>query len=172
MIISVTLVVFLIIVFVLVFLFVNTIDKRKWLTFIISVIATPFVYFYGFYPMVNVFSNYHHEKYFDTDNWKDDPTLRYEMSDDLIKTNLLMGKTKDEVIALLGTNDWLSWNDAINGKDYNIWNYGLGIEPGAFNQNKDILLVTFENNKVVSVETYQMPILEAIKEEKAADAKE
>ena len=172
MIISVTLVVFLLIVFVLVFLFVNTIDKRKWLTFIISVIITPFVYFYGFYPMVNVFSNYHHEKYFDSDNWKDDATLRYEMSDDLLKSKRLMGKTKEQVIALLGKNDWLSWNDAIKGKDENIWNYSLGIEPGAFNTNKEVMLVTFDNNKVISLETYQMPILEAITEEKASNVKE
>lgn len=172
MIITTTLVIFLIIVFVLVWLFVNTIDKRKWLTFIISLVLTPFIYFYAFYPMVNIFSNYHHLKYFDTESWIDTPELRYEMSDDLIASKQLIGKTKEEVIELLGENDWLSWNDALKGKDDNVWNYGLGIEPGAFNENKDILLVTFKNNKVVSVDTYEMPILEAQKEETAADAKE
>ena len=157
---SVTLIVFLLIVFILVFLFVNTIDKRKWLTFIISIIATPFVYFYGFYPMVNIFSSYHHEKYFDSSSWKDNPSLRYEMSDDLVESKELIGRSKGDVKFLLGNYEWLSWNDSIHGKDANYWNYGLGIEPGAMNDQKDNMLIVFKNNKVVDVELYQAPILE------------
>lgn len=157
---SVTLVIFLLIVFVLVFLFVNTIDKRKWLTFIISVIATPFIYFYGFYPMVNIFSSYHHEKYFDSSSWKGSPDLRYEMSDDLVVSNELIGRSKDDVRMLLGTNEWLSWNDTLHDKDPNYWNYGLGIEPGAMNDKKDNILIVFKNNRVVKVELYQAPLIE------------
>ena len=157
---SVTLIVFLLIVFVLVFLFVNTIDKRKWLTFIISVVATPFIYFYGFYPMVNIFSSYHHEKYFDSSSWKGSADLRYEMSDDLVASKELIGRTKDDVVMLLGTYEWLSWNDAIHDKDPNYWNYGLGIEPGAMNDMKDNMLVIFKNNRVVQVDLYQAPLLE------------
>src|SRR5690606_15135406 len=104
---SVTLVVFLLIVFVLVFLFVNTIDKRKWLTFIITLVLTPIIYFYGFYPMVNIFSSYHHEKYFDSSSWRGTPSLRYEMSDDLVASKELIGRSKDDVTMLLGTYEWL-----------------------------------------------------------------
>lgn len=157
---SVTLIVFLLIVFILVFLFVNTIDKRKWLTFIISVIATPFIYFYGFYPMVNIFSSYHHEKYFDSSSWKSSPDLRYEMSDDLVGSKELLGRSKNDVKMLLGKYEWFSWNDAINDKDPNYWNYGLGIEPGAMNDKKDNMLVVFKNNRVVDVELYQAPLIE------------
>lgn len=157
---SVTLVVFLIIVFVLVFLFVNTIDKRKWLTFIISLVLTPFIYFYGFYPMVNIFSNYHHEKYFDSSSWKSSPSLRYEMSDDLFASKELIGRSKHDVKMLLGPYEWLSWNDSINDKDPNYWNYGLGIEPGAMNDKKDNILIIFKNNRAVDVELYQEPLIE------------
>ncbi|HNQ27394.1 MAG TPA: hypothetical protein PKL92_05680 [Aquaticitalea sp.] len=157
---SATLIIFLIIVFVLVFLFVNTIDRRKWLTFTISIVVTPLVYFYGFYPMVNIFSSYHHEKYFDSENWKSSPALRYEMSDDLVATKELIGRTKDDVTLLLGPYEWLSWNDTIHGKDPNMWNYGLGIEPGALNDQKENMCITFRNNKVVDVQLYQAPILE------------
>ena len=65
MIITPLLVLFVIIVFILVYLFVSTIDKRKWLTLLVSIVLTPVVYFYLFYPMLNIISNYHHEKYFD-----------------------------------------------------------------------------------------------------------
>lgn len=157
---SATLIIFLLIVFVLVFLFVNTIDKRKWLTFIISLIATPFIYFYGFYPMVNIFSSYHHEKYFDSSSWKSSPALRYEMSDDLVASKELIGRSKDDVTMLLGIYEWLSWNDSIHGKDASLWNYGLGIEPGALNDQKENMLIVFRNNKVVNVELYQAPILD------------
>ncbi|MGJ8593661.1 MAG: hypothetical protein ACSHXF_14010 [Aquaticitalea sp.] len=160
MILSVTLIVFLLIVFVLVFLFVNTIDKRKWLTFIIAVIATPFVYFYGFYPMVNIFSSYHHEKYFDSSSWKGNKDLRYEMSDDLVASKELIGRSKEDVKMLLGTYEWLSWNDELHDKDPNYWNYGLGIEPGAMNDQKDNMLIVFKNNRVSKVELYQAPIIE------------
>lgn len=172
MILSVTLVVFLLIVFVLVFLFVNTIDKRKWLTFIISVIVTPFVYFYGFYPMVNIFSSYHHEKYFDSSSWKSSPSLRYEMSDDLVASKELIGRSKEDVKSLLGTYEWLSWNDSIHDKDPNYWNYGLGIEPGAMNDQKDNILIVFKNNRVAEVELYQAPILEPVAEENSTNAEE
>ncbi|MEZ4793593.1 MAG: hypothetical protein R2783_09065 [Gelidibacter sp.] len=161
---SVTLIVFLLIVFVLVFLFVNTIDKRKWLTFIISVIATPFVYFYGFYPMVNIFSSYHHEKYFDSSSWKKNASLRYEMSDDLVASKELIGRSKDDVQMLLGTYEWLSWNDTIHDKDPDYWNYGLGIEPGAMNDQKDNILITFKNNRVVAVKLYKAPLLDKSKQ--------
>lgn len=172
MILSVTLIVFLLIVFILVFLFVNTIDKRKWLTFIISIIATPFIYFYGFYPMVNIFSSYHHEKYFDSSSWKSSPSLRYEMSDDLVASKELIGRSKADVRMLLGTYEWLSWNDTIHDKDPNYWNYGLGIEPGAMNDMKDNILIVFKNNRVADVELYQAPIIEPEAEETAANVEE
>jgi hypothetical protein len=169
---SVTLVVFLLIVFILVFLFVNTIDKRKWLTFIISVIATPFIYFYGFYPMVNIFSSYHHEKYFDSSSWKSSADLRYEMSDDLVASNELIGRSKEDVKMLLGTYEWLSWNDTYHDKDPNYWNYGLGIEPGAMNDMKDNILIVFKNNRVADVELYKAPLIEPEPEDTAANVEE
>ena len=172
MILSVTLVVFLLIVFILVFLFVNTIDKRKWLTFIISVIATPFIYFYGFYPMVNIFSSYHHEKFFDSSSWKSTADLRYEMSDDLVASKELIGRSKSDVKMLLGPYEWLSWNDTIHDKDPNYWNYGLGIEPGAMNDQKDNILIVFRNNRVTEVELYQAPIIEPEPEDTTTNVEE
>ncbi len=86
MIITPLFVIFLIIVFVLLFLFLNTVDKRKWLSALISVVLTPFVYFFMFYPFLNIISSYHHQKYFDSEAWIDQPALRYEMINSTIKT--------------------------------------------------------------------------------------
>ena len=164
MIITVPLVIMMSITFVLVFLFVKTIDKRIWLTFLVSLAIAPLVYFYAVYPMINIFSNYHHQKYFSAETWQDKPALRYELSNDIITSEILKGKTKTEVESLLGIHEWLSWNDVKKKHDTNKWNYGLGLEPGAFNTQKECLELLFENNKVVDLRLY--------KEEQELDAKE
>ncbi|WP_435413636.1 hypothetical protein [Psychroserpens mesophilus] len=155
MIITIPLVILMCVVFVLVFLFVKTIDKRKWLTLFVSIMITPFIYFYGVYPMINIFSNYHHQKYFSSELWIDKPSLRYELSDDLMASEVLIGKTKTEVESLLGTYEWLSWNDLNKDHDTNKWNYSLGIEPGAFNTEKECVEIVFSNDKVISINPFK-----------------
>lgn len=159
MIITVVLVLIMCIVFVLIFLFINTIDKRKWLTVLVSLVVTPFIYFYMVYPMINIFSNYHHQKYFSSELWIEKPALRYEHSDDMISSEILIGKTKTEVTSILGPHEWLSWNDVKKDHDDNKWNYSLGIEPGAFNTEKEYIEIIFDNNQVVKIN----PFKEAIK---------
>ena len=112
MIVTPFLVIFMILVFVLLFLFLNTVDRRKWLTALISFILTPFVYFYMFYPFVNIISNYHHQKYFDSEAWTEKPALRYEMIDNTIASDTLVGTSKETITSLLGKYEWLSWNEA------------------------------------------------------------
>lgn len=145
----------MLIVFILLFLFMNTIDKRKWLTAIVSIILTPFVYFYLFYPFVNIISNYHHQKYFNSEDWKEKPALRYEMIDHTIESDTLIGQPKEIVASLLGKHEWLSWNDALKAHDDDHWNYGLGMEPGAFNTEKDCIEIIFKNDKVIELKTYK-----------------
>ena len=155
MIITASLIILMCIVFVLVLLFINTIDKRKWLTFLVSLVITPFVYFFMVYPMINIFSNYHHQKYFSSELWIEKPALRYELSDDMIASKTLIDKTKSEVNSLLGTYEWLSWNVAKKDHDNNKWNYSLGIEPGAFNTEKECIEIVFKNDKVIAINTFK-----------------
>ncbi|WP_299361855.1 hypothetical protein [Winogradskyella sp.] len=158
MIITPFLVVSMIVVFVLLFLFFNTVDKRKWLTGLISLVLTPFVYFYMFYPFVNIVSNYHHQKYFDSGAWIDKPALRYEMIDETIASDTLIGLSKHTITKLLGKHEWLSWDSTQKAHDNNKWNYTLGIEPGAFNNQKECIEIAFENDKVISLNHYQEEI--------------
>ena len=158
MIITPLLVIFMLVVFILLFLFLNTVDKRKWLTAIISLILTPFAYFYLFYPFVNIVSNHHHQKYFNSEAWIEKPNLRYEMIDYTIASDTLKGMTKDELTQVLGTYEWLSWDDSKKAHDDNKWNYGLGIEPGAFNDKVECVEITFEKGKVFSLKPFQQEI--------------
>ncbi len=149
-------VVFLIIVFVGVWLFLNTIDKRKWLTFLVSLILSPIVYFYMFYPMLNIFSSYHHQKYFDAEAWEEKPALRYEMANQMLKDSLLIGKNKDDVETLLGEPEWFGWDENIKVNSPEKWNYNMGFVPGAFNNMQECIELQFENNSVTSVKPYQL----------------
>lgn len=157
-------VVFIILCFVLVFLFVNTIDDRKWLTILISIIVTPFFYFYAFYPLLNIFSSYHHQKYFNAKTWLKQPNFRYEMFDDLQQTDTLIGLSKTEITSLLGTYDWLTWDNAIDDYNEDSWNYGMGIHPGAFNTKSEVMQIIFTASKATKVNTYQLDIKPNAKE--------
>ena len=156
MIVTPTLIAFLMLVFALVFIFARSIDKRWWVAFGIAIVGTPIFYFYVFYPFINIFSSYHHKKYFDASNWTDKPALRYEMSDHLMDANLLLNKDKAAIKDMLGKSDWFGWDDSIKANSDNIWNYNLGFKPGAFNMNQENLELIFKDNRVIAVKQYQI----------------
>lgn len=143
-------------VFILVWLFVNTIDKRKWLTLLVSLALTPIAYFYVVYPMINIFSSYHHEKYFDADAWEENPELRFEMQDHILNDSLFIGKRKEDVEPLLGKAEWYGWDDTIKANSSDKWNYNLGFKPGALNTMQECVELEFKNNEVVALRTYQL----------------
>lgn len=148
--------VFLVIVFVLVWLFTNTIDKRKWLSFLISVLLTPIIYYFVFYPLLNIFSSYHHEKYFESKVWNKKPAFRYEMSGHIISDSLFIGKTKKDVESALGKSEWYGWDDSIKANSSDKWNYNLGFKPGALNNLQECIEFEFNDNKVKTVKQYQL----------------
>jgi len=136
-----------IVIAVLLYLFLNTIDNnRKWLNIILALIITPLAYFYIWYPVSTIFIPYHHHKQFNNEAWSEKPGLRYEMIDHMIETNYLIGKSKEDVGKLLGKVQWLSWNDVNKDFDPDVWNYGLGLIPGVFQDTKEDVEITFKNN--------------------------
>jgi hypothetical protein len=149
-------IVFLVLVFILVWLFTNTIDKRKWLSFLISLVLTPIIYYYVFYPLLNIFSSYHHQKYFDSEAWAEKPALRYEMSNNIINDSIFKGKTKQEVESQLGEPEWFGWDDSIKANSPEKWNYNLGFKPGALNNMQECIELVFNDNKVESIKQYQL----------------
>ncbi len=91
-----------------------------------------------------IYSITYYPKYsFDKNKWMNDKEERYELSGDLIKSKMLLGKTKQEVIQLLG--------DEGKTNDENTWNYKLGFRPELFNIDPDYLEIEFKDNMVVEV---------------------
>jgi hypothetical protein len=155
MVITLPLILFLLLNFVLIYLFLKTVDKRKWLVALISLVITPVIYFYVFYPFLNIISNYHHQKYFNTSSWKESPALRYEMIDQMKISEDLLGISEVEAKKLLGQPEWYSWDDAKKQFDSTKWNYGLGIEPGAFNKEKSNALIEFHEGYLTKISSYE-----------------
>lgn len=156
MILTPTFIILISLVFILVWLFIRTIDKRKWLTLLVSLALTPIAYFYVFYPMINIFSSYHHEKRFDAEAWENKPELRFEMLNTIINDSLFIGKQKNEVEPLLGKAEWYGWDDRIKANSSDKWNYNMGFKPGALNTMQECIEIEFKNNTVVALRTYQL----------------
>ena len=84
------------------------------------------------------------EDQYDKDVWMNTPTERYKMADDIIESQMLLNKSKIEVIELLGEpNAVLS--------DQNAFVYKLGSPPSFFSETKEHLLVVFTQNSVSKV---------------------
>ncbi|WP_397362998.1 hypothetical protein [Olleya sp. R77988] len=156
MVITFGLVLSFIIVFILAWLFIKTIGNNKWISLLVSIVATPLLYFWVFYPMLNIFSSYHHQKHFNAENWAEFPELRFEMMDQLNNNNQLIGKTKQEIEADFGKPEWFGWDEVIKANSKEQWNYNLGFKPGAFNNQQECLEVQFKNDTVAKIKTYKM----------------
>lgn len=90
---------------------------------------------------------------FTPEKWHSAAEKRYEMSEDIIDRDILIGKTKQEVQVLLGKSE--------NSFENNEWEYILGARPGLFVIYPDVLNITFKSGKVVKVRwihPVQMPI--------------
>lgn len=91
---------------------------------------------------------YYPEHDFDKNRWISEPDKRYEMTGSLITGELLMGKSKDEVAMLLGTERRLEWTK--DGLD--CWQYDIGDKPTfGMDLDPDAIDVYFKNGKVVRV---------------------
>lgn len=81
---------------------------------------------------------------FDSQSWESQEEERFKMSKDIIESKMLLGKTENEVIEILG-------NDFIKERTNSV-TYYLGFVPGFLNIDPDVLDIYFENNKVTHVE--------------------
>jgi hypothetical protein len=90
--------------------------------------------------------NYYPHRDFNKQQWLKNKETRYEYSKDIIESNILIGKTKAQVISILG--------DAGNLNTDDTWYYGLGYKPELFNIDPSSLAINFKNGKVVNVEQH------------------
>lgn len=115
--------------------------RAKIASWVSAMVGAPLIYL--FIQMLFIYAMFDFpEKEFDSKIWKNDPENRFELSKNLIDSNLLIGKTKDQVVQILGKTE--------NFKA-DVWVYYLGFLPSPGNIDPDILQITFENEKVIKV---------------------
>ena len=85
------------------------------------------------------------EERFNQETWHSAPGKRYEMLDDILENKFLIGKTRQDVISILGEPD----KRLISKDDFFI--YDLGNPPSFFDSEPQYLLVTFENEIVIKL---------------------
>jgi hypothetical protein len=120
--------------------------NRKFLALIPTVIISPIIYV-GI-VMIWIFSiSYYPTNDFDQSKWTSNIEERYKMSEDIIESKMLIGKTRKEVIQILGTDFSSNTESRIT--------YELGFVPGLFNIDPDYLEIRFDNGIVFSVNQYE-----------------
>jgi hypothetical protein len=89
------------------------------------------------------------KKIFNKSDWELFVESRFTMSENIIKSKLLIGKTMDEVIELLGDKECIIHEDICYIEFY------LGFVPRLFAIDSDVLGIIFENGKVLKVVQYE-----------------
>jgi hypothetical protein len=112
---------------------------RRLTTWLTTLLLTPIIYV-GLIVVWVAYVSYYPERDFDKEKWKADIEKRYEMTDDLVDSGKLIGKTKDEVKELLGQEDV--------SLDGSRWTYYVGFKPSLFGIDPDVLEIEFKNGKV------------------------
>ena len=85
------------------------------------------------------------EKQFQQSTWNNFPTERYKMSKNIIESAMFIGKTKSEVISVLGDPE----SSNLEGKEHLI--FALGKPPSFFEADDAKLVVIFADNYATKV---------------------
>jgi predicted histidine transporter YuiF (NhaC family) len=114
---------------------------RKIATWTATIILTPIIYL-GL--ILLIFNSYYKSRDFGKQQWVIDKDKRYELSDKLITSKILIGKSKAEIRQLLG-------DETDNQDTLNVWSFELGFKPDIGNIDPSYLHIEFKNDKVVTV---------------------
>lgn len=125
---------------------IGTERSRKFISVLPTLILSPLIYVVLVCVWFLVVS-YYPPNYFDRQEWAVNYEERYKMSEDIIESKLLIGKTKEEITHLLG-DDYFTYNETHIG-------YNLGFVPRFISIDPDVLDIHFKNGKVVKVEQHQ-----------------
>jgi len=115
---------------------------KRAVLWIATVVSTPILYV-GIVALFLFSMEYYPKRDFDKAAWLKNKDERYEYSDDIIDSKMLIGKSKNDVRKILG--------DEGNLNDSDDWSYDLGFRPELLNIDPDSMEITFKNNRVVSV---------------------
>ena len=99
---------------------------------------------------VGAFFTWIFEEQFDEKEWHASPSRRYKMVDDIIDDELFIGKSKDDIIEVLGQPV-----DPINSEK-DILNYKIGTPPSFSKHKREELIIVFENS--VAIQAFRISI--------------
>ena len=111
------------------------------LTWITTIVITPIIYV-GIVFLVFFIIESYPKNDFDRKLWLSDKDERYELTDDIINKKTLIGKSKDQVLEILGDE---------NNSNTDNWSYYIGFKPEIGNIDPNSLRIDFKNNRVVNV---------------------
>nr|WP_321221787.1 hypothetical protein [uncultured Psychroserpens sp.] len=89
---------------------------------------------------IGLFFNWVFEEQFDEKVWHSNPSRRYKMADDIIDDEIFIGKSKQDIIEVLGE----PVDPLQSEKD--ILNYKIGTPPSFRELKREELIIVFENN--------------------------
>lgn len=112
---------------------------RKVFVWSATIITTPLIYC-GFIWLMFC---YYPEHNFSKEEWQIDKEKRYEFSENIINSKMLIGKSKEEVKQILG--------DEGNSNTSDNWSYYIGHIPEVGNIDPNSLCITFKDKKVAKV---------------------
>lgn len=116
-------------------------EKINAATWTATIISTPLIYI-GLICLIIFIFSYYPERPFQSEKWKKDPEKRFELSEDLIERNLLIGLNKQQVEQLLGKTESANETE---------WSYYIGFVPRFGSIDPDIIEITFKNGVVIQV---------------------
>lgn len=125
--------------------FIKKEKSRKIISGLTTIFISPIIYL-KIVPIVFFIFGYLPAKEFSSEKWLDEKQNRYVLTEDLIESQILIGKTREEVETILGKHS--SQYD-----DINHWTYYAGLKPQILNIDPYyILFIEFRNDKVINVQ--------------------
>ncbi len=127
--------------------FIQNKKTRNWTSIAGTIIIAPILY------LVLVFSFFSYLFYepqydFDREKWFADKHSRFEMRDDIVESRILKGKSKSEIIELIGK--------PVSNDSTELWTYDLGMSGAGLGWQFNYLELTFENEQVSSVKKLEI----------------
>lgn len=127
--------------------FIKNKQTRNWTLIAGTVIIAPLLYLVfvlAFFSYLSIKPQ--HE--FNKEKWLADKHSRFEMRDDIIESKILIGKSKSEIIDLIGKPESKDTTE--------LWKYYLGMSEAGFGVQINYLEITFENRKVSDVKPIEI----------------
>jgi len=124
---------------------ITSTTRRRAIPWVVTIVTAPVFYAACILIFIEI-EEYYPNKDFNKKEWLANKDIRYEYSHDLIKSKILIGKSKQQVLQLLGSDTDTTQNDQLE--------YDIGFRPEITGIDPSHIVVDFKNGKVSDVVEY------------------